>query len=495
MPVATAPNPIPGISPTPIPATGRMDRVAAFKPGFWNGKNYTADYLQKLHDNFQKLSTGPDPWYHPFLNINHDDELRYGRIIQSEIDPKDHTLYLYADRIPAPVAEWVRMHQLDDRSIEMFEPKIVNGEKVGFVGPDGKIVDGPVLKCLSLLGSDIPAVKQLGPIPPVKFSQRVPATVIRFSQCRSTPAKFSNPRASMNQELLNQLQQTGFNISTIPADATDDFLKEMLRWCQAMNGNPTPVAQQRQMDDKGIWQQQPDRSVGDGTAVKQFDIQQPDRMDPGATTMADGIVPRHPGHTMSTQYADAANPTGAAPVGGAGVTQPATHDPNGRDLNKITLHFSQQLEALRVQLGQVQTQSTAQLRFQNQALQRQKEGIVRTFCDRMSTAGRITPDMRKRIIEPQLMKCDMTAVRAFADGKTQGTELEETMAAIESSFPVYRSAPNPKDEAGRSLTRHRQIVSVAGDNVTADGVSDRTRKILQGSPTGRAQLKRMAASK
>jgi hypothetical protein len=55
------------------PKLGRMDDIASFKPGVWNGRQFDAAFVKQLNDNFQKLCTGPKPWYRPYVNINHKD--------------------------------------------------------------------------------------------------------------------------------------------------------------------------------------------------------------------------------------------------------------------------------------------------------------------------------------------------------------------------------------------------------------------------------------
>src|SRR5882724_5189883 len=202
-----------------------MADIASFQPGYWKGNYYTPEFVKSLHDNFQKYSAGDSPYYVPFLNLNHKDEFRYGSIVNATMD--GDILKLSARKIPKPIADMVRNEHIAERSIEFYEPKMVDGKQEGFFGPDGKLVNGPVIRCLSLLGNQSPAVKGLGPLPtPTPESGSTSKFHERPSQ-RKTVSRFSDNAedSQMNQELLDQLKTLKFDVTLIPADATDELLK------------------------------------------------------------------------------------------------------------------------------------------------------------------------------------------------------------------------------------------------------------------------------
>jgi hypothetical protein len=244
----------------------------------------------------------------------------------------------------------------------------------------------------------------------------------------------------VNQELLNQLQQLNFNTASIPADATDELLKEILRVLQLSNANPKPA--------EGV-----------------------------TTTNADPT----------------ANP--AAPMPTTGVQTPAI--PALADLQRhpeqVVMKFRDELmkgvqafiAPLNAQLAGLKAVTDAQVRNATTQANKAKAGVVTAFLDEMGRSGQVAPAARPAI-EKMLLVCDHVAVTKFSDGKTEGTTLEERMSEIRSSFPKSRQAPN-----GGNPTVPQGTPGIVG----AGGAGDKSRvnSILNSTPEGRAALARRKA--
>lgn len=218
--------------PTPPPTADplkRLPQVAAFKPGFWNGKSYGLGTLAALARNFGLLSTGDRPYYRPYVSLNHDDGLAFGRVSAAEV--KDGTLFLDADDVPAEVARLSDRGQLQAPSIEFWEP----GQ---FTMPDGTPNREPVLKCLTLLGNKPPGVKGLPPLPPATFAHRGKAT--KF-------AGTCHPRGKLfmdRQAKIEMLKAAGFDASGLTDAVPDPVLDAIVAFVQgaAAAASPPPAA-------------------------------------------------------------------------------------------------------------------------------------------------------------------------------------------------------------------------------------------------------------
>jgi hypothetical protein len=136
--------------------------------------------LRSLAANFKKYLGE----YRPFVSLNHDDGLRFGRITDCYLD--GDTLYLDAEGIPVEVGRWVNEGKLAEPSIEFWSGP-------DYVGKDGRPATGRVLKSLTLLGNQPPAVKGMPPLPAATFAHR--GTVRRFAGTPGRPAGMS-PRPS-----------------------------------------------------------------------------------------------------------------------------------------------------------------------------------------------------------------------------------------------------------------------------------------------------------
>lgn len=370
----------------PAEPTCRMDDIASFRPGVQNGRPYTLDDLKALVANFQQFSTGPQPHYTPYVSINHDDGLAFGRIANATL--KGDTLHLDADGVPMEVGAWRNQGKLQAPSIEFFEPKLDEAGNVldGFRGPDGEVVTTPVLKCLTLLGNLPPAVKGLPPLPVAKFTH---GGIVR---------KFAGETTMDRAAMLAALQAAGMDTTAITDAVPDEVLKAFLDAIQAKAANPDAAG---------------DAGADAGAAVQQ--------MSQGAGTVG------------------AATATGGAPaVGVPGVGQHPSAitlkftDANGRPATGTFIS----VEDANRQLNAFRANAAAIHRDQAKILADAKAAKVRAFKDEMcGTGGKkafMTPAAFDAI-EPMLLGCDDVVVRKFADGKTAGTSLAEAFARIKAA--------------------------------------------------------------
>jgi hypothetical protein len=108
---------------------------------------------------------------------------------------------------------------------------------------------------------------------------------------------------------------------------------------------------------------------------------------------------------------------------------------------------------------------------------------IRKFMDETAVT-RIPPYQRDRV-ERQLRKCDTLNVRKFSDGKTEGSELDEEMAAI------------MKDPVNPLFVRKFIDATAARENVAA-GVGSNGRQLLDNAiramsstPEGKIRAKKL----
>jgi hypothetical protein len=417
-----------------------MERIASFRPGPWNGRNFSPQFVKQLYDNFQKYCT-PDKsgriWYTPYCNLNHKDELRFGRITKADF--QNGTLYLWADQIPVDIAKWVNSHMLAERSIEFIEPKTINGEVKGFTGPDGKVVDGPVLKCLSLLGNDLPAVKDLPPLPVATYSDHnTGGNVLQFSNRAARSILTIRRFAQMNQQLVQQLQALGFDVSVLPQDTPDNVLQALIDFAQkiaAGTGTPAPATQ--------------NNMAGNSPTIQ---------------------VPA---------------------VTGGGATPAAQGQASGQDIQSLTLKFTQEANAAIARavapiysvINTIQKQNADAVAAAKRQSEKERDGIISRFFDRMGQEGRITPDARKPL-ELAAKALDYSTVRKFADGKADGTQLDEFLVGVEASHPVVR-----RMNGGNPVITRPHTAQTSNNNGDGNGVdTGRVNRILAGSQVGRKVL-------
>jgi hypothetical protein len=416
-----------------------MDDIASFRPGVWNGKPFGPEFIRTLHDNFQRYSSGASPYYRPYLSINHKNavamgdgftvkDLRFGVVDGAKVGP-GHTLVLSAGEIPEPVGRMRNGGQLTEPSIEFFEPVYDDDGNLvdGFRRPDNSIEPGPVLKCLTFLGSDAPAVKGLPPLPAAKFSHG--ARVSKFGA-----------NAMDRTAMLEALKAFNVDTSIIPDAIPDEVIAAWLASLQAAQAGQS---------------QAPATDATGGQAGS------------GATTMADATV----GAASLVPAPVSAAPT----IPGVGNAQPSTVTLKFADAATASVftNLQNQLRTLGSQVGVMAQQNEANAN-------RDKETRVRRFLDSLATPDRdgkvrITP-AQKDTLAPLLMKCDTVKVRKFADGKGTGSELDEMENLMLAKFPPIR-------QFGEKF--HDPVTG----NGSGVGVSAETRRlVLSGSSVGRAIL-------
>src|SRR5204862_2660161 len=97
----------------PVPVAERtcaMDGIHSATEGIWNGIPVTLADMKAMASNFKKYSTGSEPYYRPFINLNHDDALGSGLIVGARFDGRELTLD--GDHIPEQVGAWANGKQL-----------------------------------------------------------------------------------------------------------------------------------------------------------------------------------------------------------------------------------------------------------------------------------------------------------------------------------------------------------------------------------------------
>lgn len=401
-----------------------MDDIASFRPGTQNGQPYTLDDLMALVQNFQQFSTGQQPHYVPFVSINHDDGLAFGRISNARL--KGDTLHLDADGVPQQVGSWRNSGKLQAPSIEFFEPKRdATGAVVdGFRGPDGQVVTTPVLKCLTLLGNLPPAVKGLPPLPVAKFQHR---GIVR---------KFSGERVMDRAAMLAALQAAGMDVSGITDAVPDPVLQAMLECIQskAAQTPPADVPPVQQMSDGG---------AGGGS--------------PATAAVVPGVPGTQHPSSVVLKFSDASG-------------------------KAVTGTLQQYIDSFTPQLNQLRANTAAVVREQSKILEESKAAKVRAFKDQMTGSdgsGKAYMTLAQfSAIEPMLMSCDDVTVRKFADGNTTGTSLAESFARIRAAHAV------PIKKFGDKLVDGTKPGSAGNGAVRPDVV----KQALMASPEGRAAL-------
>lgn len=231
----------------------------------------------------------------------------------------------------------------------------------------------------------------------------------------------------MSQELVDKLKELGFDVSLIPADATDDLLNAIIAAIQGTNANP-PAA--------------------------------PPTDTPPATMSQPAVAPAAPA---------------PAPVLPAMNAQPSQITTTAKFMeDTIRAQVGAYLSQHQTTLNQLRANGLVELARLRKDDERRKESLVETFLDEVKS--QVTPAMRPGV-KSLLMKCDTRTVKTFADGKTTGTDLDEQMKLIRDSYPVHRNAPT-----GKPVTVQKPINQA--------GTSDpgRVERMLKATPEGRAAL-------
>lgn len=425
--------------PTPLPEPDVCDipRIASFRVGNWNGRQWDRGYLKRLHDSFKQFSEGPSAYYRAYLSVNHDkfpewSGLRFGRLTNAKLD--GDTLYFDAEGVPTAIGKLVKAGNLSEPSLEFVEPKRDAAGKAvsGFADATGKIVEAPVIKCLTLIGNDIPGVKGLPPLPGPVFRDDSGA-VAKFSFTGGILHRFAGAVMQTRDQMIAALQAAGMDTSQITDAVPDALLAAILALVQGANANPTPAG-----NPADATQQMADAALGTQIAL----------------------------------------PTPANPTGGAAGNS------NSPVPSQVVLKFNQQfpgmLGNLSGMLGQIQVQARAVAEMQAKTIAGAKEAVIaQLFRDTGldGGTGQITPAMQPTL-KTLLMGLDHVQTRKFATGTATGTALEEMAATIKSTYPAVRAG-------GRQLPQPGLDGNGGGHGMDPE----RRRRMLSGSPVGMTVLK------
>lgn len=447
--------------------TCRFDDIVSFRSGTWNGKDHGPDFLGTLVANFRKFSSGPNPYYKPYVSLNHKDEFRAGFVSGAELsdDGGEPVLTLDADDVPEDVGQLRAAGAITQPSIEYFQP-VYNeaGELVdGFRQPDGTICPTPVLKCLTLLGADSPAVKGLPDLPFAKYNDAAQkyADRVRRDQER---LKFGVSALSFANDSPTDSLQTPTEVPTMDRAA-------MLAALAAMNVDVNVFTE----------------AVPDEVIKAVLEAMQKAQGNPGAT-------PPDMSKTPPIQMADVTGSTGAATLPTPAPSSPAIPGMPTATPSRVTLQFADKtasaafIKAEEARINQILANQAALERAQQQSLATMKFNDVTAFVRQLGTKDangkvRIQP-AQAPILTRQLMRCDAVRVQKFSDG-SQGTELEAEKRNLLATLPFLKLGERLADPSNPTT----------GVNNGGGLDADRRRRMLAATPQGKEILKKEGAAK
>ena len=236
------------------PGTFSVRDWLVFQPGYHKGRLFTREDNAKTAANFNRFSTGENPWIRPKAKLGHDTEQRaakslglpnVGTITKCVFDNETGGLRIDVDGIPASA-----LVQDQDGNVVSFDLKgafdqgNINDGSVELAfdaeHPDdpSNTIDGPLLEAVAFLGEEQPAVKGC-PQPTATFSARHQLDP-RNSWTRTNPSgrrtrvyrlTFSevSPMPT-REEILNQLKAAGVDVGDpVLAGKTDDELFGLLK--------------------------------------------------------------------------------------------------------------------------------------------------------------------------------------------------------------------------------------------------------------------------
>lgn len=370
---------------TPVPAypTCRVPRCVSFTAGFRNGEDHGEGKIDALVRNFKRFAA--DGYWRPYGSVDHEEHpdwagLSVGDVTDAWKETVDGrpALVLALDNVPVPIGRLINGGQLRARSVEWFEPPNA------FVGPDDEPVPEPVLKSVSFLGSKSEAAKGMPPAQAVFADAYRPAPAPVKNP--STPALKFESAVMDRAAMIQALTDAGFDTSKIADDTPDELVQAIYA---AVVGevtddppaptDPAPV----QMNQAGAAVTVP--AVGGGTGAGQ----QPT--------------------SLTVKFADKQSAAAFGTLWGGLLGE---------------------VNSLKGQLGR-QSQDADRRR------RAEKAGKVKRFLDEVQ--GGKEPKIvqaQRPALEALLLGCDDDAVRKFADGKADGTALDEQMALIRSWPPA-----------------------------------------------------------
>lgn len=428
-------------SPPASPSFYTMRNIPVFRPGRWNDEDFDLAFVRTLADNFNAYCTGAKPWYRPYLTFNHGQtpvlsEARFGRLTKCGMDA-DGQMYLDAEDIPEEIAHLVNARMFPECSIEFVRPKrdAAGNVESGFIGPDGAIVEGPVVKCLTLLGNDLPAVRGMESVP-LAVPQDRPAdkyaftggVVSRFS------SRFGATAMETRDQMVSALQALGVDVSSLTDAVPDEFLASVLKAWRDANA-----------------------AAGKNPATEPTP-------DAGTAVMADMAAAANAGLVA---------PAGATRMGDDGRLP-------SQIIHKFALANPGVLTAILTSVGKVKT---VVVDAQAAQLDKLRDDAITAFFSEMSASGQVTPAQQAGL-RVMLSKLDNVQVAKFSVGgkDTQTTALAAAMAEIKATFPVVKPMGHqtPQPAAGNPNT------GAGTGNITPD----RVKAILggKGNAVGRAAL-------
>lgn len=416
--------------------------IRAFRPGNWNDAPISLADLRDLAANFARFLEGEPPFYVPFVSINHDNSLAFGRVTRCEVLAGE--LELDLDGVPLAVRQWMQSDRLTAPSIELWDPG-------RFIGPGGQKCPTRVLKCCTLLGNDAPGVRGLPPLSAARYPGLDPVPVASVRPRSLTPqslteyrptegvSKFSDQAPATRpgvktvnrQKMIEALVAAGMPQEMFTDAIPDPFLEAMVSFVQKMAQPQNPNAD--------------DDTDDDDDKAKSMSDHNGDDKDEGVQ-----------------KYRDA-----------AGALQTVR-------VPKALLPMTQALVA---QLDTLHAVNKASVAERQRANLEARKIRVRAFRDEMTTPdakglARMMP-VQFDAIEPMLLASDDSGVRKFADGKTEGTELDERMAGLRASFATgVRKFGDTMTTTATTATTAVKPVANPGVLPRASEISESTKAML-----------------
>jgi hypothetical protein len=417
-----------------------IPKVHIFTAGNWQGQTYSEADLEDMVENFRRFSSGDRPLVHVPVVIGHEDEQELLSntgipAIGWAVNLAREGPHLFADlsQVFPGIARLVEAGAYQHVSAEIYPPDHL---------PEGVPgARGCMLRRVALLGGQLPHVKSLNPLPqPMRLSE----ADLRPRRARPTRLhashKFWNTDAgtwACFSEVVtmadNALKEAAIAaIMASPPQITEEFLQSLEDDQLALLAKggtepdatePDAAAMQEPGVDAGpvVW---PDNKTRQEIEAELIALGE----DPAAlAAMADADL-----LALYNEKAGAQQMSEFDLLEDDDVTAPAAK-PKKRT---VTEQFSERrIAALEARLKRAEGMTQRQERLARQRLHQERHGLVRTFCERMVRAGKLSPAQVEvgkdgKPIGPvlrSLLAAD--AVRKFSDGKSA---LQLQMDAIES---------------------------------------------------------------
>lgn len=383
------------------PKVWHLPNVEVFSVGTTNHgteleRDWTPQDLDAIVRNFNLVFRRPEPLYHPPAKIGHDeDQGAFLRMMRSDwpaagwIKSLRHDgVNLYADigEVVDDVAGWIAERKYRKVSAEILDNPPPSLLEAGCTGP--------FLQAVAFLGAAPPEVKGLKdlPMPVMLFCKKLAPASIRLRKSQGAHY-FAEVTTVDKQQMLDFLASKGADLAKIQS-LPDEAIAEFVRLIQAIESA----------------QQGADAAAGAQAAAKGGTA--------GAGTAAGALGGREP---SQIQFKFAESPEGKAMLA--------------------------QLNDLKAELANVTKAQTDSQSIANQQREKDKEILVRNFCEKMVAENRltaaevdidpVTKKPRPRTVIERLLATDHTRLRTFseASGTVQRTDLERAMEQIEASEP------------------------------------------------------------